>query len=529
MMRENTSGQDGDMKMEKSKTGKVWLVGAGPSDPGLFTLKGKQVLETAEVVVYDALAGQGILGMIPDTAEVINVGKRSSRHTMVQEKINELLVQKAKEGKRVVRLKGGDPFLFGRGGEEIELLVKEQIPYEIVPGITSAISVPAYQGIPVTHRDYCSSVHIITGHKRAGKSYDIDFEALVRTKGTLIFLMGVSSLGDICSGLLEAGMDPHRPAALLIRGTTAAQERIVATVATLAEEVERRGAKTPAIIVVGDVCSLSDEFSWYDKLPLGGVKVLLTRPKELVSETARKLRSYGAEVLELPAIRTVKIEKNERLHQALLKIAEYQWIVFTSPTGVRIFFEELADLKMDVRRLAGAKFAVIGGGTKKELEKHGLYADLIPEVFDGAHLGASLAKVCSGGERILIPRASIGSQELLDELLGTGKAEQSAGQKMLYVEDIPTYDTVYETGRLVDERSELENGSVDYVVFTSASTVRGFAEAIGSIDYSRIKAICIGKQTKAAADAFGMQTWMSEKASIDSLISRLIEVHEEQK
>lgn len=501
------------------KTGKVWLVGAGPSDPGLFTLKGKQVLEAAQVVVYDALAGQGILGMIPADAEVINVGKRSSHHTMPQEKINELLAQKAKEGKRVVRLKGGDPFLFGRGGEEIELLVKEGIPYEVVPGITSAIAVPAYQGIPVTHRDYCSSVHIITGHKRAGQSYDIDFEALVRTKGTLIFLMGVSTLGDICRGLLEAGMDPEKPAALLIRGTTAAQERIVATVSTLEETVARSGAKTPAIIVVGDVCSLADEFSWYDRLPLGGVKVLVTRPKELVSETAAKLRSYGAEVLELPAIRTVKIEGNERLHQALSEISGYQWIVFTSPTGVRIFFEELAEMKLDVRRFASAKFAVIGGGTKKELEARGLYADLIPEIFDGAHLGAALADACETGERILIPRASAGSQELLEAL--------QYPPKKLQIDDVPTYDTVYETGRLVDERAELERGAIDYVVFTSASTVRGFAAAMGDMDYTKVKAVCIGKQTKAAADALGMRTWMSGRASIDSLIDRLIEIHTE--
>ncbi|MDO4323663.1 MAG: uroporphyrinogen-III C-methyltransferase [Lachnospiraceae bacterium] len=500
--------------MEEKNTGKVWLVGAGPSDPGLFTLKGKQVLEEAEVVVYDALVGQAILNMIPDTAEAVNVGKRSSNHIMVQEKINELLAQKAKEGKRVVRLKGGDPFLFGRGGEEIELLVKEHVPYEVVPGITSAISVPAYQGIPVTHRDFCSSVHIITGHKRAGKSYDIDFEALVRTKGTLVFLMGVSSLGDICRGLLEAGMDAEKPAALLIRGTTASQERIVATVGTLEEEVKRRGAKTPAIIVVGDVCALAEDFSWYDKLPLGGVRVLLTRPKELISETARKLRALGAEVLELPSIRTVKIENNEKLHRALAELERYDWLVFTSPTGVRIFFEELSSQKMDVRKLGHVKIAAIGGGTKKELAKHGLYADLLPEIFDGEHLGKALAENCRAGERVLIPRAAAGNQELVDALQG-----------ICSVDDIPTYDTVYESGRLIDERAELENGTIDYVVFTSASTVRGFAAAVGEIDYTKVKAICIGRQTREAADKMGMQTWMSQKASIDSLVDRLAEVH----
>lgn len=502
-------------KMSDAKKGKVWLVGAGPSDPGLFTLKGREVLAQAEVVVYDALAGQGVLNMIPAEAEAINVGKRSCRHTMPQEKINELLLEKAREGKRVVRLKGGDPFLFGRGGEELELLVKEGIPYEIVPGVTSALSVPAYQGIPVTHRDFCSSIHIITGHKRAGKDYDIDFEALVRTGGTLIFLMGVSSLENICHGLLKAGMDPDMPAALLIKGTTAAQQRIVATVSTLAEEVRRQGAQTPAIIVIGHVCRLAEDFSWYEKQPLGGVKVLLTRPKELISETARKLRAQGAEVLELPAIRTEKIADNQPLYDAMEHLASYQWLVFTSPTGVRIFFEEMKERRQDFRSLAGIKFAVIGGGTKKELEARGFYPDLIPEVYDGAHLGAALSEVCRPNDRILIPRAAIGTPELTDALKG------------FPVDDIATYETLYEKGRFTDEQAELEDGRIDYVLFTSASTVKGFAEAAGLEDYGKIKAVCIGKQTKAAADKLGMQTFMSEKASMDSLIQRLIEVRRE--
>ncbi|MDY3250878.1 MAG: uroporphyrinogen-III C-methyltransferase [Candidatus Choladocola sp.] len=504
------------MKNEKN-TGRVWLVGAGPSDPGLFTIKGKEVLEQADVVVYDALAGQSIRNMIPEDAEAIDVGKRSSHHTMVQEKINELLVEKAREGKRVVRLKGGDPFLFGRGGEELELLVKEGIPYEIVPGVTSALAVPAYQGIPVTHRDYCSSVHLITGHKRAGKAYDIDFEALVRTKGTLVFLMGVASLGDICHGLLAGGMDPDRPAALLMQGTTAAQDRVVATVSTLEEAVSLHGAKTPAIIVVGDVCRLAEQFSWYEKLPLGGVKVLLTRPKELISETARKLRQKGAEVLELPAIRTVPRKDNTALVQALEHLQTYHWVVFTSPTGVRIFFDEMKKKRMDLRRLAGVKIASIGSGTCRELEKYGLYSDLVPEIFDGEHLGMALATVCTTGERILIPRAAEGNQELISLLL----------EKTPYVDDVPTYDTVYESGRFDDVRAELENGNVDYVIFTSASTVRGFAAAVGDTDFTKIRAVCIGRQTKAAADAFGMQTWMAEQPSIDSLTERLIQVQKE--
>ena len=236
-----------------------------------------------------------------------------------------------------VRLKGGDPFLFGRGGEELELLTVNGIPYEIVPGVTSSIAVPAYNGIPVTHRDFCSSVHIITGHRRAGKEYDIDFKALVNTKGTLVFLMGIAALSDICFGLLEAGMDPAMPAAVLQKGTTADQKRVVATVATLKEEVDRQGIETPAIIVVGKVCRLADEFGWYEKLPLAGWKVLVTRPKGRSSRTAEELRRRGAEVLELPSIRTVPLEDQSTLVHAFEEISSYQWIVFTSPTGVEIF------------------------------------------------------------------------------------------------------------------------------------------------------------------------------------------------
>ena len=256
------------------KMGKVWLVGAGPGDAGLFTLKGQQVLNKAEVVVYDSLVGQGVLTMIPESARLIYVGKRADRHTMPQEQINEILLEEAQKGYRVVRLKGGDPFLFGRGGEELELLSRNHVPYEVVPGVTSPLAVPAYNGIPVTHRDFCSSLHIITGHKRAGKEYDIDFKALVDTKGTLVFLMGAAALKDICTGLLNAGMDPAMPAALLQKGTTAGQKRIVADVGTLPEEAQRRGVETPAIIVVGKVCALADTFAWYEKLPLEDGKSL---------------------------------------------------------------------------------------------------------------------------------------------------------------------------------------------------------------------------------------------------------------
>ncbi len=497
--------------------GKVWLVGAGPGDIGLFTLKGEAVLQQADVVVYDSLVGEGVLARIPEHARLINVGKRANHHTMVQEDINKVLLEEAQKGNKVVRLKGGDPFLFGRGGEELELLSENGISYEIVPGVTSPISVPAYNGIPVTHRDFCSSLHIITGHKRAGQTYDIDFRALTQTKGTLVFLMGIAALEDICKGLLDGGMDPDMPAAVLQKGTTAGQKRVVATVSTLKAEVDRQGIETPAIIVVGKVCSLADRFAWYEKLPLAGWKVLVTRPRQHISKTADLLRKKGAEVLELPSICTVPVEDNSRLYEAFEKLDTYQWIIFTSPAGVEIFFDEMDRKEMDVRSLGLAKIAVIGEGTKKKLKEHHLLADFVPSVYDGETLGAELAKELQGDEKILIPRAEAGNKKLTELLEQTGAK----------VDDIATYTTCYEKSRLIDEKKEFETGSVDCVVFTSASTVKGFVEGTPGLDYTTVKAACIGKQTKAAADAYGMQTRMAKKATIESLIELVEEMKQE--
>ena len=498
-------------------TGKVWLVGAGPGDIGLFTKKGMEVLQNAEVVVYDSLVGQGVLSMIPKDAITINVGKRAGNHTLPQEGINQVLLEQAQKGYRVVRLKGGDPFLFGRGGEELVLLKEHQIPYEIVPGVTSPLAVPAYNGIPVTHRDFCSSLHIITGHKKAGMAYDIDFEALVRTKGTLVFLMGVTALEDICNCLMKAGMDADMPAAILQQGTTAGQKRIVATVGTLKAEVDRQGIETPAIIVVGKVCSLAKEFAWYEELPLAGYKVLLTRPRDLISSMAQKLRAQGAEVLELPAIRTEATEDNEALRRAWKQMQQYQWLVFTSPTGVKVFFEQMKRECCDIRMLGTVKIAAIGEGTKKALRERGLFVDLMPEIYDGENLARTLAAELSGGENILIPRAEAGNLELVKILKEAGAC----------VDDVATYRTCYESQDVIDEVAEFEKGKIDCAVFTSASTVRGFAEAVQGLDFSKVKAACIGKQTRAEAEKYGMQTWMAKKATMDSLVLLVIDMKNE--
>lgn len=482
-------------------TGKVYLIGAGPSDVGLLTIKGKEILQKAQVVVYDRLVGAGILALIPKEAEVIDVGKRAGNHTMPQENINQLLLEKAQQGKQVVRLKGGDPFLFGRGGEELELLLEHDIPFEIVPGVTSAISVPAYNGIPVTHRDYTSSVHIITGHKKLGERLELDFEAFVRLKGTLVFLMGVSALSDICQGLIDAGMRQDMPAAILQQGTTAGQKKIIATVSTLSQEVKKQEIQTPAIIVVGKVCTLGNSFGWYEKKPLFGKKILVTRPKERSGILSGKLREAGAEVVEMPTISTVPIMENKGLEE-LSKLSEYQYLVFTSPAGVNIFFDILKQQKMDIRSIGDARLAAIGAGTQKELEQRGLICDLMPEIYDGVHLGMLLGETAKCGEKILIPRAKEGNPQLIQEIEKRSEAK---------VTDLPIYETVYETVRFEPE-------NIDMAVFTSASTVKGFAQAVRYMDFKEIQAVCIGKQTEAAAKKLGMNTITAKEATIDSLV-----------
>lgn len=499
---------------KKEETGKVWLVGAGPGDAELLTIKAKKILLQADVVVYDRLVGDGVLSMIPKDAKRIYVGKQAGNHAVPQDRINEILLEEAMKGNRVVRLKGGDPFVFGRGGEELELLVQNNIGFEIIPGITSAVSVPAYQGIPVTYRDYCSSLHIVTGHKKMDEALDIDFEALVRTKGTLVFLMGVSSLKEICEGLIAGGMKRDMPAAVLENGTRAHQRKVVATIETIYDEALKAKIKSPSIIVVGEVCALSDKFAWYDKNALSGCNVVVTRPKELSSKLSEKLREKGAQVLELPSILANKIENNSTLYDCFKKIEEFHWVVLTSPTGARIFFEELKSCRMDIRLLSHIKFAAVGKATAEVLEEKGIFPVLMPEVYHGRKLGELLARSVKEHEKILIPRAKKGSQDIIEEL------EHAS----ITYYDVPTYDTLYQETDL-DLATGFESGEIDYAVFTSASTVEGFVRAGKEFDYKKVKAICIGHKTKETADAYQMQTYVSKEATIDSLVVCLQEVY----
>ena len=461
-------------------SGKVTLVGAGPGDPGLLTVKGLRALMGAEVVVYDRLVSPAVLELIPDTARRIDVGKDAGHHPVPQHRINQILLEEAQAGHNVVRLKGGDPFVFGRGGEELETLAWAGVAFAEVPGVTSAVAAAAYGGIPVTHRDYASSLHIVTGHAREGAPLDIDFEALVRTRGTLVFLMGVTAMPAIVKGLLAAGMDPETPAAM----------------------VERGGVPYH----VGRVCALAEELCWFERLPLHGKRILVTRPRDRAGTLSEKLRDLGADVAEFPCIRTEAILPCPAMENALGRLAGYEWLGFTSAAGAETFWSCLRGMGKDARALGNVKLAAIGSATGRALEAHGLTADLIPEVYDAAHMGEALAKTAAG--RVLLLRAEEASPALTDALKTAGIA----------FDDVPVYRTICDNPRSARLREELEAGRFDYVTFTSASTVRGFVSAVGpDMDFSRFTGLCIGKQTAAEAEKYHISVKIAEKATIDAL------------
>lgn len=472
---------------------RVWLVGGGPGDASLLTLRGREVLERAETVIFDRLAGEGLFRFIPDGAELIDAGKKGGEHTLPQREIEKILISKALEGKRVVRLKGGDPFLFGRGGEEAEALLRAEVPFEIVPGVSSAIAAPECAGIPVTHRGLASSLHIITGHSKEGGLADTDYNALASLGGTLVFLMGMSMLRQICERLISSGMDRNCRAAVIERGTTAAQRTVLGTLETLPAAVEAEGVKSPAVIVVGEVAAFGDTLDWKRYLSLAGRKVLVTRPSERAGKLAGMLRDKGAEVIELPCIKTEAIDFD------LPEKLRYDWIAFTSVAGVESFFLFLRKAGRDVRTIGAAKLAAIGKATAAALEKHGLITNLTPKVFDGAHLGMELA--CRAvGERVLLLRAEEGNREITEAL------------KLASIdfEEIAVYRTLL-------EKSRFTPSGIDAVLFTSASSVRGLVAACPGIKIAF--ACCIGEQTaKEAAKAGFANIRVAAGATLEDLI-----------
>lgn len=514
--------KDENDKVKIKQPGKVWLLGAGPGDVELLTLKGKRILEKADTVVYDALVGAGILSLLPEKAHQIYVGKRGGCHAKTQEEIQDILVSQAMEGRQVVRLKGGDPFVFGRGSEEALYLRSHGISFEIIPGITSAVAVPAYCGIPVTHRGLAASFHVITGHLKNGEPMEPDYEALVRVGGTLIFLMGISSAESICEGLLLAGMAEDTPAAILQEGTTARQKKVVSTLSRLCEDGREKGMKAPAIIIIGEVCRLHELCGWSEQRALGGKKILVTRPGRRAAKMAESLRNSGAEVVELPAIDIKLLKNGKAFKEAMEKLRfqnenpgeqeRYDWLAFTSPSGVELFFEYLSGVKMDVRILGGIKLAVIGRGTEAMLNRYGLYADYMPERFYARDLGEGLGMRMKAGERLLILRAKEGSQELTREL----------SKKQIKYEDVPLYETVFPDRGIRTEgiRQLLSNKEFDFVTFTSASTINGFMKTLNPQpeDLSGFTAVCIGEETEKSARAQGMSCIVSEIPSMEKML-----------
>lgn len=486
--------------------GKVWLVGAGPAEIELLTIKAKKVIERADVVVHDALVGQSVIDIIPDNVEKIDVGKRAGSFFMPQEEINDLLLRLARQGKKVVRLKGGDPFVFGRGGEELEALAENGLPFEIVPGVTSATAVPALFGIPVTHRGTASSVHIITGHPQKGEPLCINYHALKEAGGTLVFLMGILHLHPIVSGLLEAGMEKEMPAAILQQGGSGGQKKIYATLGTLEEEAGKQEILMPAIIIVGEVARLSEKYAWLEKLPLFGKKFLTTRPRERNGELAERLRELGAEVVELPTIEVEGIHPNPELREEIARLSEYRFLAFTSPAGVDAWMRELFDMGKDARYMSGTSIAAIGNGTAQTLRKYGLIADIVPDVYNGKALGELIRGKCEDGEKVLLARSAIGNPDLVTEL---------KNGKEIEVTDVAIYITKEKDGAgncCID--------GVDGIFFTSSSTVRGFAALFSGtdFDFSKVHALCIGEMTAKSAKEYGMRIKIAKEATVEGLV-----------
>lgn len=500
-----------------TKLGKVYLVGAGPGDPGLFTLRGKELLESADTVIYDYLANPKLLEFCPKDCEFIYVGKKGGAHTLPQEEINNLLVAKAKEGKRVVRLKGGDPFLFGRGGEEIEALIKEGIPFEVVPGVTSAIAVPAYAGIPVTHRNFTSTLAIITGHEAEDKEESkINFSALAKV-GTLVFLMGVKNLPYIVENLIKAGKSSHTPCAVIQWGTTPKQKTVMGTLENIGEEVKKEGISAPAIIVVGDVVKLRKDFNWFEKKPLFGKKILVTRTREQASKLSKALFELGAEVIEIPTIEIRPIS-TEMTKEFVQKLPSYDFLIFTSENGVKFFFEALFNLGLDLRILGNIKIAVIGPATEKALLKRGLLADLKPsQNFTQEGLIEVFQKINLEGKKVLIVRAKK-ARENLPQALQTMGAE---------VDILPIYETIKPTeslSRLKDVLSIL-----DLITFTSSSTVENFMELLKEGNLKLPDAtICasIGPITSETLKKYGIEPKIEAKEyTIPGLVQAIVDFY----
>ncbi|HEY3861520.1 MAG TPA: uroporphyrinogen-III C-methyltransferase [Verrucomicrobiae bacterium] len=502
----------------KSK-GIVYLVGAGPGDAGLLTVRGAELLARAGVVVYDALVNQELLRLAPKEAELIYAGKRSGDHAIPQTELNQLLVEKARAGQCVVRLKGGDPYVFGRGGEEAEELAAEGVAFEVVPGVTSSIAGPNCAGIPLTHRDFSSSFTVVTGHEDPDKEGpEIDWSALAKTPGTKVILMGVNRVKHIAEALVKHGMGENTPAAMIRWATTGRQQSIVGTLRDIAEIADKAGFKPPGLTVIGDVVRLRSKLNWFERRPLFGQRIVVTRTRAQAGQLTRMLLERGADVLEIPTIRILPPASRHEFAEVLLELNSYDWLVFTSPNGVTSFFELFFKVFEDLRDIGGVRIAAVGPVTADKLRELHLKVDAIPKEFIASKVAAAMAEQGSlDNLKVLLLRAEVANPELPKHLEQLGAI----------VDDVACYQTVPETDDRNGAVARLLEEGADWIMFTSSSTVEHFHARVDLKSllarHPKIKLASIGPETSKAIVALGLPPALEAKTHTTEGLAKAIE------
>ncbi len=503
--------------------GRVYLVGAGPGDPKLISVRGMEAIQKADVIVYDRLANPRLLKHRRPEAELIFVGKLPDKHILKQEEINQLLVDLALQGKVVTRLKGGDPSVFGRVGEEAELLADNDVIFDIIPGITSSIAVPAYAGIPVTHRDFTSSFAIITGHEYPNKTYSsLDWEHLAKAIGTMVFLMGVANLEQICRELIRCGKPPEMPVALVRWGTWADQATITGTLSDITEKVREANFKSPAVIIVGEVVKLREKLAWIEKKPLFGRRVLVTRARSQASELVDLIDDMGGEAVEFPVIRLQPPSRPEAIQEldlALDKLQEFDWVLLTSVNGVEYFFRRLREKGIDVRKMGNARIAAVGPKTAEALAERGIIADVLPAKYQGEGILEAIQADLKAGQKVLLPTADLARDYLPAKLKELG----------LEVTEVDVYENVLTTDDGDEIIHLLQNQSIHIITFTSSSTVTNLLEALRQLGVEDplsllqgVEIACIGPKTAETASQCGLPvTYMAEEATVASLVQSI--------
>ena len=496
------------------------MVGAGPGDAGLLTLRGAELLRRAEVVIYDVLANPDLLRLAPRTAEFIPRGSRTSDKALTQDQLNALMISKAGEGKCVVRLKGGDPYIFGRGGEEAEELAAANIPFEVVPGVSSIVAAPNYAGIPLTHRGVASTFTVLTGHEDPDKeSSDLNYGELARIPGTKVVLMGLKRLREVTENLIAHGLPRETPVAIVHRGTTGAQQSIAGTLATIADVAAKEKITAPALTIIGEVVKLRKNLNWFENRPLFGQRIVVTRTREQASQLSKQLHDLGAEVLEIPTIKIVPPSEDRRqeLIDALLELNSYNWLVFTSPNGVTAFFDLFFKRFQDLRDIGGARLAAIGPATAAKLKELHLQVDLMPDEALASKIATAFDKFETVENlKICLLRAEVANSDL-------PKALEELGA---IVDDIPIYKTIPETEDLNGAATSLAEGGADWITFTSASTVEHFHTRFDLPNllkkYPQAKLVSIGPETSKAIRALGLEPAMEAKDhSIEGVVQGL--------